>query len=180
MGLEEVLSKLRSEKNVMAAFHLEGEFYREVVEEEDSITECSMGMPLINRALEAVMKRDTAVCIFVKNSFETPDDHVMIMEDLCGNIVGHDVPVCKMHEFKDDPRIFWLCDDFAIYPDRSEMHDIVMVMLPLKAKSVGEKEGAKDPVILYPATTTDIMLRTHFGIPVDDPVASAILAFDEL
>jgi len=180
MGLKEVLTKLRTEKTVMAAFHLEGEFYREVIEEEGGITECSMGMPLVNRALEEVMKRNTAVCIFVKNSFETPTDHVMIMEDLCGNVVGHDVPACKMHEFKDDPRIFWLCEDFAIYPDRSEMHDIVMVMLPLKATSVGEEEGAKDPVILYPATTTDMMLREHFGIPLDDPVASAILAFDKL
>ncbi|MDR2698687.1 MAG: hypothetical protein LBB30_03295 [Candidatus Methanoplasma sp.] len=181
MGLEEVLAKLSTEKAIVAAFHLEGEFYEEVVEEEGSVTEGSMGMPLVNRALEEVLKRSTAVCIFVRSSFEAPTDHVMVMEDTCGNIVGHDVPACKMAEFKDDPSIIWLCDDFAIYPDRTEMHDIVMVMLPQRAKAIGEEEGAKDAVILYPATTTDIMLRMHFGIPLDDPkLASAIIAFDKL
>jgi hypothetical protein len=180
MGLEEVLAKLGSENAVKGAFPLEGEFYKEVIEEEGSVTEGSMGVPLVNRALEEVLKRDIVVCMFVEGSYDAPTDHLMLMEDLCGNLIGHDVPASKMDEFKNNPDIVWLCDDFAIYPGRGELHDIVMVMLPQKATSVGEKEGVKDPVLLYPATTTDIMLREHFGISPSAKVASAILAFNNL
>ncbi len=181
MGLEEALEKIRSDRSVTAAFVLEGEIYKEVVGEEGSVTESTFGMPLINRALEEVMKREIAVCIFCDGSFEPPSDHVMVMEDDRGNLVGHDIPVCRMGEFKDDPNIFWLCDDFVMYPNKTESQDIVMVMLPQKVCSIGEDEGVRDLILMYPATTTDILLRKHFGVSVDDPkIASAIMAFNVL
>ena len=179
MGMEEVLSKLCKDKAVKAAFPLEGEFFKEVVEEEGGIIECSFGMPMANRALDAVKKKKFAVCVFCWGTFEVPTDHVMMMEDGCGNIVGHDVPSCLMCKFKDDPDIVWLCDDFAMYPHKAASEEVIMVMLPQRARCVGKEEGVKDPVLLYPATTTDLLLRKHFGISVDDPkIASAILAFD--
>ncbi|MDR3074730.1 MAG: hypothetical protein LBU30_01660 [Candidatus Methanoplasma sp.] len=179
MGLEDVLRKLGAEKSIKAAFPLDGEFYNEVIGEEGGITESSFGMPLVNRALEEVLKRKIAVCLFCESTFETPTDHVMVLEDGCGNIIGHDVPAHMMDDFRDDPEILWLCEDFAVYPHKAESHDVLMVMLPQNVKSVGENEGVMDPVLLYPATTTDIMLRKHFGIPMNDPkIASAILAFN--
>ncbi|MCL2510237.1 MAG: hypothetical protein FWF07_04065 [Methanomassiliicoccaceae archaeon] len=180
MGLEEILAKLGSDKSVKAAYLLEGEFYEEVIEEEGGVTESSMGMPLVNRALEAVLKKDTAVCIFCDGTFETPTDHVMVMEDAQGNMVGHDVPTCMLNNFKNKPDIFWLCEDFIVYPNVA-MDRIVMVMLPQKVRMFGERDGIKDPILLFPATTTDILLREHFGISVDEPgIASAIIAFDFL
>jgi hypothetical protein len=180
MGVEEVLAKLVSDRSVKAAFHLNGEFYKKVIDEESSVIESSMGMPLVNRALQEVVKRKVAVCLFCYGDFETPSDHVMVLEDGIGNVVGHDVPACMMDRFKDDPEIFWLCDDFAVYPNRAASVEMLMVMLPLKVKFVGHEEGAKDPVLLYPATTTDILLRGLFGISMDEPIASAILAFDPM
>jgi len=54
-----------------------------------------------------------------------------------------------------------------------------MVMLPQKVKSIGEKEGVKNAVLLYPSTTTDLILRKYYGISPGEPdIASAILAFD--
>ncbi|MCL2509739.1 MAG: hypothetical protein FWF07_01490 [Methanomassiliicoccaceae archaeon] len=178
MGLNEIIAKLGSEKSVKGVFPLEGEFYKEVIKEECSVIESTMGMPLKNRALDEVLKRKAAVCIFCSYAFETPTDHVMVMEDCCGNRVGHDVPACMFNDYKDKPDLFWLCEDFVVYPNKA-MDDIVMVMLPVKVQIVGEKEGAKDATLLFPATTTDILLRQHFGIPLDAPgLASAILAFD--
>jgi hypothetical protein len=181
MGMEDVLAKLGTDKSVRAAFVLEGDLYGKVVAEESSVTESSMGMPLINRALEAVLKRKMVVCVFCEYTFETPVDHVMIMEDSGGNLIGHDVPLCMADKFKDDPEIVWLCDDFAMYPNRSQTEEMMIVMLPQKIRIVGPDEGAKDPVLLYPATTTDILLRKHFGMSLDDPkIATAILAFDPM
>jgi hypothetical protein len=181
MGLEEVLAKLRTDKSVRAAFALEGDPFKEVVKEESSVKESSMGMPMINRALDEVLRRKFTVCIFVEYTFETPVDHIMMMEDGCGNIVGHDVPVCMIDKFKDDPEIVWLCDDFAMYPCKAQTEEMYIVMLPQKIGIVGAAEGAKDVVLLYPATTTDILLRKLFGVSPDDPkIATAILAYDPI
>ena len=179
--MKDVLTKLGSNPAVKAAFSLEGEFYIDVIAEESSVIEGSMGMPLVNRALEEVRKRRTAVCVFCYGAFEVTTGHIMTMEDKSGNVIGHDVRGCMLDELRDDPNIIWLCDDFAIYPDKIETQEIFMVMLPQRVCSIGEKEGVRDPVILYPATTTDIMLKMHFGIPLNDPgVASAIIAFDDV
>ena len=178
MGLKEVLERLDADVSVKAAFPLEGDFYEAVIAEEGGVTDSFSGMPFVNRALKEVLKRTNAVCMFCHGPFETETDHIILMEDSCGNIVGHDVPECMMHRYKDDPEIFWLSDDFAVYPNRAGMHDVVMVMMPKKVTSIGEKEGIRDAVLLYPATTTDIMLKLHFGIPLDSRTATAILAFD--
>jgi len=178
VGIEEIIAKIGSNKSVKAVFLLEGDIYDEAIEEESSVLDTSMGMPLVNRALDEVRKRKCAVCLFCDGPLETPTGHVMVMEDVFGNVVGHDVPACMLDKFKDDPDIMWLCDDFAMFPGRAKTFDMVMVMLPRHTKTVGVDEGAKDPVILYPATTTDMILRKHFKMPHDPRLASAILAFD--
>jgi len=181
MGLEDVLTKLRSDKSVRAAFALEGNIFNDFIMEEGSVTEGAMGMKLKNRAFEEVIKRRTVICIFVEYTFETPTDHIMIMEDGCGNIIGHDVPPCMMSKYKDNPDIVWLCDDFALYPCRTQSEEPVFVMLPQKTDFIGKEEGAKDTVILYPATTTDILLRRHFGFFLDEPgIATAILGYNPI
>lgn len=178
MGLSSIISKLKEEKSVFNAFLLESDFYEEVIAEESSVTESSMGMQMVNKALEEVLKRDTALCVFCYSSFDIPTEHVLTMEDEEGNLVGHDVPICMTDCYKDEPGIFWLCEDFVMYPERAS-GDVHVVMLPQRAKIIGESDGARDPVILYPATTTDIMLKKHFDSTVNDSsIATAILAFD--
>jgi hypothetical protein len=82
-------------------------------------------------------------------------------------------------KFKDDKNVIFLSEDFVLYPDRTDAGDVIMVMLPQKVTVVGEAEGVKDAVLIYPATTADLMLRKHFKVPLGGgAVASAILAFD--
>ncbi|MCL2143191.1 MAG: hypothetical protein FWH44_02915 [Methanomassiliicoccaceae archaeon] len=179
MGTEEVLAKLRADKSVKAAFPLNGEIYDIAVGEEMSIKESSMGMPLVNRALEEMLRREFAVCIFCDGDFDPPMDHVIVMEDGAGNRIGHDIPKCMAGSKDDDPNAFWLCDDFVIYPEKAGTDETVMVLLPQDVTTVGNDEGVKNAIVMYPATTTDMILKRHFGISGKDiTAASAILAFD--
>jgi hypothetical protein len=177
VGLKEVLDLLDTNGSVKAAFVLEGEFYRKVIAEERSVTECAFGMPFVNRALDEVLKRNVAVCLFASGNLENIEEHIMIMEDKHGNIVGHDVPKCMVDDYKDNPDIVWLSEDFAIYPDRMDLWEAAMVLLPNKVSSIGKNEGVEDAIMLYPATTTDMLLKEHFMIP-DNKVSTAILAFN--
>ena len=179
MGLKEVLDVLGSIDSVKAAHVLEGEFCDQVMKAEGSVNECAFGMPFVNRALEEVCKRTVSLCLFTSGNFEDVTEHIMILEDARGNIVGHDVPKCMADDYKDNEEIVWLSDDFALYPN-ADLFKVNMIMLPNKAKFIGENEGIRDPVMLYPATTTDILLKEHFGVPLNERICTAILAFDIL
>jgi hypothetical protein len=179
MALNAVLEKLSCEKGVERVFVLDGDILKKVFEEEGGIAESSFGMPMDNRALAECMKRNTFLCVFCDYSFELPTDHVMVMEDDAGNRVGHDVPACMCGKFSDDPDAVWMGDDFVMFPNLATSGDLMVVMLPQKVKCLGEKDGVGSPILMNPATTTDILLRTHFGIKSDNSdIASAILAFD--
>ncbi|MDR2846476.1 MAG: hypothetical protein LBV63_04250 [Candidatus Methanoplasma sp.] len=179
MTLDTIMQNILSRGGVKWAFPIEREFWLTVSEEENGIGTVS-GMPMENRALAECRKRDTAICMFCNGVFEeSHGGHVMIMEDNSGNVVGHDVPADMMDQFRNDPEAFWLCEDFVMFPNRALAGDIKMVMLPKPVVSLNETHGAKDPILLYPATTTDLLLKRHFGIATDDHrLSSAILAFD--
>jgi hypothetical protein len=180
MGLQEVLDKVNANPSVKAAYLLEGEIYERFVAEESSVTEAESGMSFVNKALKEVLKRNTALCLFSTGEFEDIEEHVMVMEDPLGNIVGHDIPECMKEKYKDDTTLFWLCEDFVMRPE-ANMRDVKMVMLPKKVRTIGEAEGVCDAIMLYPASTTDLLLRKHFGaLGGKCGSASAILAFNIL
>ena len=178
MGINEVIIKLRNSNGVRDVFLLEGESLRAVIDEEKSVDSSSMGMPMKNKALDECLKRNTFLCVYCDYTFEQPTEHIMLMEDGKGNIVGHDIPVCMANDFKDRDDIVWLCDDFAMFPLMAESEEMYIVMLPQKINTIGENEGAVDPVVLYPATTTDMVLKKIFGALDGPDVATAIIAFN--
>jgi hypothetical protein len=177
--LDAVLEKLSREKGVDKVFVLDGDVLKKVLEEEGNITESSFGMPMENRALTECKKRGAFLCVFCDYSFELPTDHVMVMEDSDGNRVGHDVPECMCGKFNDDPDAVWMGDDFVMFPNLTTSGDIKVVMLPQEVKCLSEEDGAGSPILMNPATTTDMLLRSHFGVRSDKPdIASAVLAFN--
>ncbi|MDR0524205.1 MAG: hypothetical protein LBG62_07305 [Candidatus Methanoplasma sp.] len=180
VSLEAIIEKLQCAGGVFKVERLEGEVLDEILSEEAGV-DTSIGMPMDNRALAECLKRDTFLCVFCDYSFEKPEDHVMVMEDGNGNRVGHDVPEGMMGDFKDDPDAIWLCDDFVMFPSLATSDDLKIVMLPQSVTVIGEEDGAGSPVLLYPATTTDVALRRALGVNPSDPgIATAILAFDLL
>jgi hypothetical protein len=179
MVAESVLKKIRSREGVAHAFLLEGDALREALDEEAGVGTMS-GMPMENRALAECLRKEVAICMFCTGIFEESEasEHIMIMEDSGGNVVGHDVSDEMIPLYKEDPEVFWLCDDFVMYPCKASIGDMKMVLLPKKIRSLGEADGVREPVILYPATTTDFILKRLFNIAADSKIASAILAFD--
>ena len=178
MGIQEVVDKLRKEDGVCEIFILEGDNFKAAIDEEKSVVESSMGMPMVNKALEECLKRNTFLCICCDYTFEQPTEHIMLMEDGDGNIIGHDIPICMIDDFKDREDIVWLCDDFAMFPQKATSEEMYIIMLPQHVNAIGPAEGVMDPVILYPATTTDMVLKKLFNMQDRPELATAILAFD--
>ncbi len=178
MSDDKIIDKLMAAKGARAAFPADEETFDMVCRLEDGITDTTFGMPMENRALKACIGSQDRAVFFCDYSFEPPECHVMIMEDSNGKMVGFDVPDCLREKYSSDPDLVWMGEDFAIDP-AADMGECTMVMLPQELKCLGEAEGVKRAVILYPALEADQYLKKKYGIDLDDPqVASAIVGYD--
>jgi len=180
MGMDGIVEKLKGREGVFDVCMLTDELFKEFLKEESSVEESSMGMPLVNEALKECLHRNSHLAVFSSGSFDMPQDHVMVMKDDEGHIVGHDVPKGMMEMFQEMQDVIWLCDDFVMFPSVCAMSEISMHMLPQRLTIIDEGDGAGNPVVLYPATTSDMLLKRMFSIPLDSKLASAIISFDLL
>lgn len=180
MDPKAIAEKLMNAPGIHLAVVPDDDVLNELFAREDDIVDTTFGMPIDNRALAACRGRSKHVVIFCDYTFEVPDGHVMMMEDENGKTVGFDIPSGKAEEYIDRTDLVWLSDDFVLLTTTGS--DIAkVVMLPQKARCIGEKDGVKDAVLFYPATTTDMFLKKRFGVDTDTPsIASALLSFDEL
>lgn len=180
MDTERVLKHMKSVAGVHGAMVLDSETIAEVSAMEEGVTDTSFGMPLDNRALEACRKKAVWLCLFCDYTFEQPTDHVMLMEDENGNVIGFDIPPGKQDSFIDREDLVWLSDDFVLKGD-AEGDVSKVVMMPQKLSCIGSEAGVKDAIVFYPNTATDGHLRDKLEYKDEAPgIASAIMAFDWL
>ncbi len=178
MDEEAVIEKLLSIKGAKAAFHTDRETFSSICRLEMNVSTTTAGMAMENRALDACMGCTKHVVIFCDGDLELPEGHILLMEDLSGNIIGHDVPPSMMRECASDPDLVWLSDDFVIRPD-ADLCSCKMVMLPRELKVL--EEGASRTALLFPNTDTDIFLKKRYGFDLDDPnIATAVLGYDPI
>ncbi|MBR3477295.1 MAG: hypothetical protein IKH39_09160 [Candidatus Methanomethylophilaceae archaeon] len=177
---EKLLNKILSAKGALQAFVADEETFNQVCSLEDGVIDTSFGMPIENRALEACKGCQKRLVLFCTIAFEPPDCHVMTMEDVNGKLVGFDVPDCMREKYSSDPDLIWMGEDFAISPD-ADIGECTMVMLPQELKCLGEEEGVKRAVLLYPALDADVYLKKKYGVDLEDPrIASAIVGCEPL
>lgn len=177
MTLKNVLEAVLRAPGIHQAFLVEKDVIEEVFRQEDVVEDTTFGMPLDNRALKACRERSGHIIVFCDYSFELPTDHLIIMEDESGNLIGFDIPVGKKGEYEGRTDLVWLSEDFALNMD-ADCDVATVVMLPQKVGCVNEVDGARDPVLLYPSTTTDMYIRDRLGVNPESPdIATAILSF---
>lgn len=180
MSLEEVLNRIKADPNVHSVFLMDEDMVARMNAEESTVN-TSIGLPLDNKALRACMEKKCFVCIFCYGKFDPPKDHVMLMVDGNGKVVGFDIPPGKEGEYSGRGDLVWLSDDFVMDVSCGMGDDICVVMNPQKVTVVGASEGVSDPILFYPSTTTDLLLRAEYGIdPNDSRIASAVMAYDPI
>lgn len=170
------MARLESLGRVRSVHHIENDTVAMIAEEEGSVR-TSSGMPFQNLALDAFMAHSDFLCVFCTDDIEPSSDHVLAMMDGDDRMVGFDIPRGREAEFKDRQDLVWLSDDFAMYPNAFD-GDVRMVMMPHKITIIGRSEGIVDPILFYPSTTVDQMLKRVYGIEDDLGLASALVSFD--
>ncbi len=151
----------------------------EVFYTEEGNVESIADMPLENEAMEVSRSRKHHLILTVLDGFDNTPHHEVVMRDGTGRTVGWDVPPGLEHEIEGRDDLIWMGDDFVIDPAAME-GEIRTVLIAQELDLIGEEDGVKDPVVMYPSPSTDRLIRERYGIPDDPKYATAVVAFDEM
>lgn len=176
--LSEVAEKLASFPGVLSVEIPEASDLEAFYAEEGSVGSIA-DMPLENEAMEVSRSRRHHIILAVLDGFDSVPHHEVVMKDETGRTVGWDVPPGLEHEVEGRDDLIWMGEDFVIDPAAME-GEIRTVIVAQEMDLIGEEDGVKNPVVMYPSPSTDRMIRERYGIPDDPRYATAVVAFDEL
>ena len=174
---EQIIKTLKKHKGVLEVDLLDNDFI-EAIKKEDLSVESSFGMPIDNQALYNCFSKEFALCIYANYSFEHPVSSVMIMKDSNNHVVGHDVSESQMETYQNREGMFWLSDNFVLYPDVDMNSNIRLVMMPQEYHGFSNEDGVSEATVFYPMPSTDCLIRNKYGYPMDSQIATVIMGID--
>ncbi|MBR4216450.1 MAG: hypothetical protein IKR87_01815, partial [Candidatus Methanomethylophilaceae archaeon] len=84
------------------------------------------------------------------------------------------------HKYTSREDVVWLSDGFVLFPTVAASGGEQFVMPPVSFPELNESNGCKDVISCSPAPTSDLMIKTHYGL-VDNPkLASVLVAFNRM
>lgn len=135
------------------------------------------GMPLRNDSLIESKKRPGHLIVVHRDGLDGRQPfHSVTWETGDGKIVAFDVPDALRHEVEGRDDLIWISDDFVMETS-SDIADVVCVLHPAPVSFIGENEGVKDPIFMYPATPVDQLIRRKYSVESSPELATAVLSF---
>ena len=179
MDIDAVVAKLKSMEHVVDVFVPEESDIEKFFEKESEVKTGS-GMIFRNDSLEEAKKRTRHLCVVQdKESFDKTPHHLITWETTDGNLMAYDVPPSLRHEVEGRNDLIWLSANFVMEPI-PYASDLVCVMHPSPINVVGEEEGVKDVIALYPSPPADKMIRERYHIDDSWDYATRIVSFNML
>lgn len=179
--VERVIAKLKARE------HTEGVFVptadqKEIIFKAEGGVKAGTGMPIRNDSLEEARKRQHNLVLVssVGGDFGWVPHHNMTWEDSRGNVVAFDVPDALRYEIDGRDDLIWISEDFVMDPNVLGSDELTIVFHPAPITIVGEEEGVKDAILMFPAAPVDDVIRMMFGVEHTPRVNTSILSFNEI
>ena len=148
-----------------------------VMDIEASVVRGSCGICIENPGIATCASKRDAFVLFCDGTFARPSEISMEMVDDRGVVIGHDVPPALQSRYRAIEGLFWLSDNFVVFPDRVGTHDASMVMRATRL-DMDVPEGV-DPWIFYPSPESAGYLGSLFGVD-DGRISAAVVGVDGL
>ena len=177
-SISEVVGKLGSMPQIVSVYIPDESDIRTFYEEESRVSTIS-DMPMENEAMAVSKSRKHHLIVVFTEGLGNSPHHEVVMKDGDGNLVGWDVPPGLEYEVEGRDDLVWMSEDFVIDPSAME-GEIRVVLVAQRLTVIGEDDGVRDPVAMFPSPSTDMMIRERYGITLDSRCATAIVGFDEV
>jgi len=177
MGLEQVINKVISQIGYDSAVCL-SQGNRDRIFAEEASVRTMAGVPLDNVALQDCMKRKYLLCVIGSPGHSVPDGDIVKIVDGNGHILGRHVPKSQKDKYKSEKGYIWLSDDFVISPDELTILDMRVKLMPVSVDFLGSAEGVESCSMMFPSSTTDMLIKDLMGMSCDPVHFTALLSVD--
>ena len=140
-------------------------------------------VPVFNKGIQECFKRDVTLVIFKKGFFRPPPSPTMfLLYD--GEVLGHDIFLeSEKEKFKNDEDVQFLSDDFIIYRDVLNNHNLekgneYLMLPPVAFPELDTFENICNVISSSPSTKSDEYLKEEFGFAQDSSVATILVSFN--
>ena len=140
-------------------------------------------VPLFNRGIQECFKRDVSFVIFKKGFFRPPPSPTMLLI-FDGEVLGHDIFSDEEKErFRNDEDVRFLSDDFIIYEDVLNNHNLekgneYFVLPPVPFPELESFDYISDVISSSPSTASDEYLKEEYGFSQDSSIATIFVSFN--
>ncbi|HJH57765.1 MAG TPA: hypothetical protein IAC83_06860 [Euryarchaeota archaeon] len=173
------LELIRGLRGVVHAFYLDRTILEELREEESKVR--AMGdIEVDNEGFKQALERDSVICIVKDPRFRPPPEPTVILESGNGEIIGEEVFPFTMKKYENRDDVVWLSDGFVLFPKVKADGGETFVMPPVSFPELNESNGCKDVISCSPAPTSDLKIRSYYGLQDDSKLASVLVAFNRI
>ncbi len=172
-----VLGTLRSMDGVEKAFLLDQEILERLRQEEKGV-KAIMDISVRNDGFNAALEREHVACIIKNTRFRPPPEPTVLLQDDEGTVMGIEVFPHTRGEYDEREDVFWLSEDFVVFPGVKAARQEFFVMPPVSFPELDESLGCRDVVSCSPSPTSDVMIKEHYGLEDDPRLASILVAFN--
>ena len=179
--MKEIINYLESLTGVIKVCPLKRENILRIIDfESERGTEL---IPAFNRGVQECFKRDVTFVIFKKGFFRPPPSPTMMLI-FDGEVLGHDIFSSEDREkFKDDGDVQFLSDDFIVYMDVLNNHNLekgneYLLLPPVPFPELDSFNNICDVISSSPSTLSDEYLKEEFGFNQDSSIATIFVSFN--
>ena len=173
------LEIVRGLRGVVHAFYLDREILNRLKEEESKVR--AMGSIAVeNVGFDQALERDSVICIVKDPRFRPPPEPTVILESGNGKVIGTEVFPFTAKKYMDRDDVVWLSDGFVLFPEVKADGGEQFIMPPVSFPELNESNGCKDVISCSPAPTSDLMIRSYYGLKDDSKLASVLVAFNRI
>ena len=158
------LEIIRGLRGVVHAFYLDRTILEELREEESKVR--AMGdIEVDNQGFKQALERDSVICI---------------VESGNGELIGEEVFPFTMKKYENRDDVVFLSDGFVLFPKVKATGGETFIMPPVSFPELNESNGCKDVISCSPAPTSDLKIRSYYGLEDDSRLASVLVAFNRI
>lgn len=179
--MKEIINYLESLEGIIKVYPLKGEHILRIIDiESERLGEL---IPAFNSGVQECFKRDITLVIFKKGFFRPPPTPTMMLI-FDGEVLGHDIFSSEEKEkFKNDEDVQFLSDDFIVYKEVLNNHNLekgneYLLLPPVPFPELDKFNNIFEVISSSPSTHSDEYLKEEFGFNQNSSIATIFVSFN--
>jgi len=178
MDTQAAICKIMNEVEGVASIVVFEDPIADRIRDEEETVRSVAGPDVINMAFTETYSREVRLCMFCERSISKQETSTLTLEDREGNILGMILTKSMIPEYQGREDIIWVSEDFIMFPGVVPTGDERFILKPMSFPVLNENDGCYDVVMSSPAPSSDILIKRHYGVSLNEELSTVIVGFN--